>query len=383
MHSTLRDLFGQSSDRSRFFFAPGRVNLIGEHTDYTGGMVFPCAIDSGTTIEIRKSDDGRFRFASANLPQKLELDPSDLGKQSTAPWCNYPLGAIAQLRQAGLKIPGLEMHFSGNIPNGAGLSSSASVLLATSYAIHQILDTNHSLLDLAKLSQKAEWEYAGTQCGILDQFAVAMGKDEQAMELNCHTLDYRYVPLRLGDLSLVVTNTNQQRSVSDSEYNKRVSECELALKLLRKKMELSHLGDLTPELFNEHAGVLSGESTALRRTRHIVSENQRVRHAVEALEQDNFSQFGILMNHSHASLQQDFEVSSTQLDALVSIAQSLPYVLGSRLTGAGFGGCTISIVKSDSISMFKDEVTRGYKNATGLDPTFYEVKPSAGVRELL
>lgn len=374
--------FGTSDTNTRCFFAPGRVNLIGDHTDYTGGKVFPCAIDRGTTLVVRASRDGQFRFASSNFDSQFNLNPLELDRQPGGSWCNYPLGVIDQFRQLGLEVPGLEFLFSGNIPNGAGLSSSASILVATAYAINALTENALSNLEIAKLSQLAEWEYAGTQCGILDQFAVTMGKQGQAIELDCRSLDYRYVPLSLQSKSLVIANTNQQRRVSDSAYNDRVAECQLALELLKKRIDVSYLGEVSVEMLETHREVFNAEPVAHARARHVVTENRRVSDAVDALEANDFIQFGQLMNESHASLAKDFEVSSTELDSLVSAATDQLGVYGSRLTGAGFGGCTVSIVDTECVSEFKQQVGLKYTSETGLKASFYLMKPAAGVHEV-
>ncbi|MBX2835417.1 MAG: galactokinase [Gammaproteobacteria bacterium] len=374
--------YGENSSPVRSFFAPGRVNLIGDHTDYTGGKVFPCAIDSGTTLLLRPSTDGQLHLASTNFSERLSLPITHRDKLPDSHWGNYPLGVISLLAEEGFEIPGLELLYSGNIPNGAGLSSSASILVATAFALSKILTTPHTLIELAHLAQQAEWKFAGTQCGILDQFAVAMGKAAHAIELDCHSLNYRYVPLNLDELSLVVTNTNQRRAVSESAYNERVKECETALTLLQHSSNVTCLGEVSPELLKHHVTAFDDDPIALKRVRHIASENQRVTEAVAALENNDVQRFGELMNQSHTSLQQDFDVSSNELNALVQSAQSLNYVLGSRMTGAGFGGCTISLVARNRVEEFKTTVAASYREATNLEATFYIVQASNGVREV-
>ena len=374
--------FGHSEHAPQAFFAPGRVNLIGEYTDFTGGLVFPCGITQGTTLLIRRTHNRQYRFASTNFDATANLTHSETSQKQGDLWVNYPLGVFAEFAKRGIELDGFDCLYSGNVPNGAGLSSSASVEVVTAFAINSLLETAFSPIELVKISQSAENDFVGMQCGIMDQFAVAMAQQDHAMQLNCETLEYRQVPLHLEGLSIVVTNTNQRRELSESAYNDRVKECQRALELLSSVMPIDALGQLLPEQLNEHESVFANDAVALKRARHICEENARVRAAVPALESGNIEQFAQLMNASHDSLRDLFEVSSEPLNQLVNLARSQPSVLGSRLTGAGFGGCTVSLVASDKVETFKSAIAPAYMQATGLEATFYVISPGAGVRPL-
>ena len=374
--------FGRSKENALAFFAPGRVNLIGEYTDFTGGLVFPCAIERGTLLLIRPTHNGKYRFASTNFDLMAELDQSQLCQTYGDNWINYPLGVLDQFIKRGVSLNGFDCLYSGNVPNGAGLSSSASIEVVTAFALNSLLQTEFSLLDLVKMSQSAENDFVGMQCGIMDQFAVAMAKADHALQLHCGTLDYRQVPMNLGNLAMIVSNTNQRRELNESAYNDRVAECNRALEVLAPLCDISELGQLTPEQLAEHMTSLKDDPTALKRARHICEENARVKAAVPALEVGDVAQFGKLMDASHDSLRDLFEVSSEPLNQLVNLARQQPGVLGSRLTGAGFGGCTISLLPSSDVEAFKRTVGRGYTQATGLTADFYSVQAGDGVRRV-
>ncbi|TXC89456.1 galactokinase [Metabacillus litoralis] len=369
----------------RAFFAPGRVNLIGEHTDYNGGHVFPCALTFGTYALISKRNDRKVQFYSTNFPDigviSLSLDDTlTLNKEHD--WANYPKGVINEFFKKGIKLEqGFDMLFYGNIPNGAGLSSSASVELATAVALQAIYETDFSRVELVKMSQRAENEFVGVSCGIMDQFAIGMGQENQAILLNCQTLDYQYSPVVLQDASLVIANTNKRRALADSKYNERRSECERALKELQTEVSIESLGDLTPEQFEGYRHLIPNE-TDQKRAKHAVYENARTILAVEKLNNGDIAGFGQLMCDSHASLRDDYEVTGFELDTLVEEAVNQEGVIGSRMTGAGFGGCTVSIVKNEHIEKFIEDVGKNYRDKTGLTAEFYVANVGDGAKEI-
>jgi len=369
----------------RTFFAPGRVNLIGEHTDYNGGHVFPCALTFGTYALVAPRNDQSIRLYSVNFPNVgiIELSTQDqLEFQKEHDWANYPKGVIKEFtdRDNQLKT-GFDILYYGNIPNGAGLSSSASIELVTAVALQSILETTFSSVDLVKMSQHAENEFIGVSCGIMDQFAIGMGKEDHAILLNCQTLDYQYSPIVLENASLVIANTNKRRTLADSKYNERRSECERALSQLQKELSIQSLGDLTPEQFEQHRHLIENDVDQ-KRAKHAVYENARTILAVEKLQQGDIESFGQLMCDSHTSLRDDYEVTGFELDTLVDAALSQAGVIGSRMTGAGFGGCTVSIVKNDKIEEFIQEVGKRYNEKTGLTADFYVANVGDGAKEI-
>ncbi len=375
--------FGEQIDNSPVsFHAPGRVNLIGEHTDYTGGMVFPCAIDRGTLLLIRRNNTNQFRFASTNFDFSTELPAAEISKAQGDSWVNYPLGVIDQFKKRGINLDGLDCLYSGNVPNGAGLSSSASIEVVTAFAINELFNASLDNIELVKISQAAENEFVGMQCGIMDQFAVAMGKQNHALMLNCQTLHYRHVPLNLDDHAIVLINTNQRRELNESAYNDRVAECQRALTIVQQRVDVNSLGELRMEDFETTEDLFTDDPLAYRRARHVCSENTRVTAAVDALENNDLNAFGAMMKQSHQSLRDDFEVSSKPLDTLVDLASKHPGVLGARLTGAGFGGCTVNLMHQDALATFENAVANDYQQATGLTADFYIIKPSDGVGEM-
>ncbi|SDP95644.1 galactokinase [Litchfieldia salsa] len=366
------------------FFAPGRVNLIGEHTDYNGGHVFPCALSVGTYVIARRREDTNIRMYSKNFEDLgiIELDLGDLSYDEQHDWANYPKGVLKIFKDQDLKIEqGFDVLFYGNIPNGAGLSSSASIELATSVMLNTLFDLNVSMIDMVKLSQKAENEYIGVSCGIMDQFAIGMGKENHAILLDCETLKYEYSPVELGEASLVIANTNKRRGLADSKYNERRSECERALADLKSSLEISSLGDLTIDEFEKHKHLIQGEVDR-KRAEHAVYENERTKQAVICLKQGNIKEFGELMNQSHISLRDLYEVTGTELDALVESARSEEGVIGSRMTGAGFGGCTVSIVENGALDSFIKSVGEKYRTRTGIQADFYIVNVGNGASEI-
>ncbi len=380
------DTFGKGHDQGLgeplCFFAPGRVNLIGEHTDYTGGLVFPCGIDRGTVLIIRRTHRHRYRFASTNFDAMAELSKDEIGQTYGDTWINYPLGVLDQFTRHGVALTGVDCLFSGNIPNGAGLSSSASIEVVTAMALNELHAVGLSTLELVHVAMRAENDFVGMQCGIMDQFAVAMARRDHAVMLDCATLDYRQVPLELGDYRLVIANTNQRRELSESAYNMRVAECRRALSLLQARVRIGAMGELSEEALDANLDLFDDDPIALCRATHLATENARVRAAVPALESGDLAGFGELMNASHISLRDAFEVSSEPLDELVRLALREPDVLGSRMTGAGFGGCTVSLVPATGIERFVRSVGPGYQAATGLTADFLTVLPGAGVHRV-
>lgn len=375
------DLYGSQSINPGVYFSPGRVNLIGEHTDYNGGYVFPCALDFGTYLIIRKNGTDKLRFATTNFDDRgIVLLRTPVEKQDKH-WFNYPLGVIDQFQKKGVRFEGLDFLFSGEIPNGAGLSSSASIETVTAFALNDIFELGESRLDLVKLSQKAENQFVGVNCGIMDQFAVTMGKQNHAIFLNCATLDYELVPLVMNGHKLIISNTNKRRGLADSKYNERRSECETAVEILNEAQSLENLSQLNFSRFIELKDRISSE-TVYRRAKHVISENKRVLDAIEALKKNDLITFGGLMNASHDSLRDDYEVTGTELDTLVDEARKVTGVLGSRMTGAGFGGCTVSLVRDDAIEDFKIRVGKNYKQKTGLTADFYIAGVGDGTKKI-
>ena len=362
------------------YFAPGRVNLIGEHTDYNGGFVFPCALNFGTTLRIAPNHDGCLRFRSVNMEQAVEC-PID---REFAPlpdrnWINYPLGCIAQLAAlAGGLSTGYDMLFEGNVPLGAGLSSSASIEVVTAYAFNDLLGLGLNLTAIAKVAQQAEHTYAGVQCGIMDQFVASNGQKDHALFLKCDTLEFVQVPLRLDGVAIVITNSHSPHRLDSGTYNERVQACQKAVECIRAEVQIAYLSELSPETFERVQHTLT-DPVLLRRARHVVSETQRTKDAVQALQQGDLNRFGQLMNASHRSLRDDYEVTGTELDTLAQAAWQVEGVLGSRMTGGGFGGCTVSLVRQEAIEAFKQQVSRVYTEKTGLTAEFYIARTGDGV----
>lgn len=373
-----------TSSTPRSFFAPGRINLIGEHTDYNGGHVFPASISYGTYALVRTREDRLIRFFSMNFPDKgiIECDLTDLSFNEEHDWTNYPKGMIKYISEDSLKaLSGMDILFYGNIPNGAGLSSSASIEMVTGVLLEGLFDISIDRLDMIKLGQRVENEYIGVKSGIMDQFAIGKGKKHHAILLNCQTLEYDYAPIQLDDHVIMIINTNKQRTLMGSKYNERRAQCEEALKDLQTELHLQSLGDLTTEQFEKQKHLIQNE-TNLKRAKHVVYENNRTLKALELLRQGNLEQFGLLMNESHISLQYDYEVTGIELDTIVKAAWEQPGVLGARMTGAGFGGCAIAIVEKSKLDSFKDNVNKIYTNAIGYEASFYTASIGDGAREL-
>ncbi len=362
------------------FFAPGRVNLIGEHTDYNGGHVFPCALTIGTYGAARVRKDKKLRFFSMNFERLgvIESDLDDLKPSKEAGWTNYPKGVMWAFGEKGFKIPcGLDILLNGNIPNGSGLSSSASVEVLTGFILKEFFGFDVNNQDLALIGQFAENNFNGVNCGIMDQFAIAMGKRDHAIFLDTADLSYTYAPVKLEGAKIVIACSNKKRGLGDSKYNERRSECETALAELQKVVKIEGLGDLSEEQFEEHKSAIH-DSVRVRRARHAVYENQRTVKAVEALKANDIAQFGQMMNASHVSLRDDYEVTGIELDTLVEEAWKVEGVIGSRMTGAGFGGCTVSLVKDDAIDTFIKQVGEAYQAKIGYAADFYAVEIGDG-----
>jgi galactokinase len=373
--------YGNREDKPVLFFSPGRVNLIGEHTDYNGGFVFPCALNYGTYLLIRKTGGTKLRFSTVNFNDDADVLLNGLFVNSGKKWINYPLGVINEFLKRSIQISGLELLYFGDVPNGAGLSSSASIEMVTAVALNDMFSAGFSTLDLVKMSQRAENEFVGMNCGIMDQFAVGFGKKDNAIFLNCHTLAYENVPLVLNDNSLIITNTNKRRGLTDSKYNERRSECDKAVGLLQAYRPISNLSQLCTDDIHILDKYIS-DPVILKRARHVISENGRVLEAIKVLKNNNLARFGELMNQSHDSLKNDYEVTGPELDTLVYEGRKLPGVIGTRMTGAGFGGCTISIVKKSNSAKFMTGLASAYQARTGLTPEFYQPEIGNGAERL-
>ena len=377
-----RELFG-SAGEIRTFFAPGRVNLIGEHTDYNGGHVFPCALTMGTFAAVRKRGDRKLRFYSMNMPQTgvVESSLDDLVMKAGDDWANYPKGVVWAFGEKGYVIPaGFDMVVYGDIPGGAGLSSSAALEVLTGVALRGIFDLDVTRTGIALIGQFAENQFNGMNCGIMDQFASAMGRRDCAIFLDTATLEYEYVPVKLKGEKIIITNSNVKHSLVGSDYNTRRKESAAALKKLQAKLDIRSLGELDEAEFEAYKYLID-DDTERRRAKHAVYENQRTIKAVEALKADDLAAFGKLINASHRSLRDDYETSCPEVDILVEEAWKVPGVLGSRITGGGFGGCTVSIVKNDAVVEFEERVGRVYRKKTGITAAFYEAGVGAGARE--
>lgn len=369
----------------RTFFSPGRVNLIGEHTDYNGGFVFPCALDFGTYAVVRKREDKIFRMYSKNFENLgiIEFSLNELTYKKEDDWANYPKGVIKTFVDHNLDVnSGFDVLFFGNIPNGAGLSSSASIEVLVAVILKNLFNLNIDMVEMVKYCQIAENKFIGVNSGIMDQFAVGMGKKDKAILLDCNSLNYEYVPVELGNMSIVIANTNKKRGLADSKYNERRASCEAAVEELNKNgVNIKYLGELTVEEFEKIKHFIKDEEQ-LKRARHAVRENERTKEAVNVLKAGDIEKFGKLMNESHISLRDDYEVTGMELDSLVEAAWEENGVIGSRMTGAGFGGCTVSIVKNENVESFIKNVGEKYKRKTGLNASFYVANIGNGAGEL-
>lgn len=368
---------------AHIFFCPGRVNLIGEHIDYNGGQVMPCAISLGTTLLVAKNDDPIFRFHAANFPEATTVAINKEGYLKTgAEWFNYPLGVIHEFQKAGIEIGGLDFLFSGNLPIGSGLSSSASVEVLTGYALNEMYHGGMNNVDIAVLGKRVENDFMGLNSGIMDQFAVAMGKEGNAVLLNTGTLDYEYVPFEIGNYVLAIINSNKPRKLVESKYNERFDECRTALKKLQSKFDVEHLVQISMDDFKSHKDLLA-DPVLEKRVEHVIAENDRVLKAKVALSAGDIKTFGQLMYASHDSLQNLYEVSGMELDTIVDFCRTYKECIGARMTGAGFGGCAIALVKKKCFDDFAEKVCEAYEAATGYKPGVFSSVIAEGVRRII
>lgn len=382
MKQAFQEAYGKPA--TAVYFSPGRVNLIGEHTDYNGGSVFPCALSFGTYLLLAPNGTQAMRFKSLNMPEVVEVPLDKLTEPLPGKsWVNYPMGCMAWYVRQGHKFDqGLDILIWGNVPAGAGLSSSAALEVVAAFAANDFLGLNYNHTDFAKIGQLAEHEFAGVNCGIMDQFASSWGKKDHAIHLNCDTLEFEHVPVKLDGIKVVIANTHSPHHLDSGAYNDRVAQCHLALEQLRKvKPELKNLAELSEAEFKQIEGAIT-DPIAHKRARHVVGEVQRTADAVAALKAGDIVTFGKLMNASHVSLRDDYEVTGLQLDTMAEEAWKIEGVLGSRMTGGGFGGCTVSLVKDEAIETFKKQVGENYERITGIKPDFYVAEISDGARRL-
>lgn len=379
LQDKFKEIFGQENTKT--FFAPGRVNLIGEHIDYNGGLVMPCAITYGTTLLTATNKTGIFRFRSTNFPETLDIEIKNLYEKTGSAWFNYPLGVLHNFVKNNKHVEGLDMLFFGNLPIGSGLSSSASVEIVTAFAFNQLFNTGYSKLDLVKIGKLVENEFIGVNSGIMDQFAVTFGEQQKAIKLNCETLDYQAVDCNLGDHYLAIINTNKPRKLAESKYNERVQECEVALKSLQKELSINNLCDIDAATFQQHQSLIE-DATVLNRAKHVIEENDRVELAAKALAENRLADFGELMYASHDSLKKLYEVSGKELDTVVDFCLGYEHVTGARMTGAGFGGCAIALVKKHHFEDFSAKIAEYYTQEIGYAPSVYSSEIGDGVKEL-
>lgn len=379
LEKKFRERFNKNTEQ--FFFCPGRVNLIGEHLDYNGGEVMPCAISLGTYLCIAKNADKKLNFQCLNFPETASLHLQSSYSKTGKEWFNYPLGVINQLLQDDHTISGMDMFFYGNLPIGAGLSSSASIEVLTAFAISELFQLNIDKKDIAPLCKKAENEFIGVNSGIMDQFAVAMGKKDKAILLNCDTLAYEYLPFEIGGYALAIINSNKQRTLADSKYNERFTECGAALKLLKKELNVIHLCDISPDIFASHRYLINNPVLE-KRVLHVVTENERVKQAKAVLQSGDLKRFGELMYASHESLKELYEVSGKELDTIVEFCKTYNDCIGARMTGGGFGGCAIALVKKESFDDFAVKFTGYYKDKIGYGPEVFASEIGDGVKSL-
>lgn len=387
--SQFLSFFGGTEEGIRIFTSPGRVNLIGEHTDYNGGYVFPAALTLSTTVVARSRNDRIIKLIATDLKVMVEANLDDLGAYRSLKWGNYQLGVADELQKAGYKIMGCDLMFDDKVPLGSGLSSSAAIEIATAIALVSLGDKEYGRskkidkIEMAKITQLAEHNYVGVKCGIMDQFASAMGKKDHAIFLNCRDLSYELVPIRLSGYTLVIGNTNKKRSLGEGKYNERRAECEEGLSVLKKVLpQASCLGDISVSDFETYKNLIK-DPIIEKRVEHVIYENQRVLDSVKALKEGELERFGKLMNESHDSLRDLYEVTGKELDTMVNEARKIDGVLGSRMTGAGFGGCTVSLVRTDMVDVFIDRVGKAYKEEVGYEASFYISDIGDGGREIL
>ncbi|MBV8389153.1 MAG: galactokinase [Mucilaginibacter sp.] len=376
LHQQFQIIFNKEAEKA--YFSPGRVNLIGEHIDYNGGLVMPCAITFGTYVLVSPNNDHVFRFRSLNFDDKLDIPLKETYKKTGESWFNYPLGIIDYFLQDSHQLQGLDMLYYGDIPISSGLSSSASIEVVTAYMLNDLFNGGYTKLELVQLGKQVENVFIGVNCGIMDQFAVAFGEKDKALMLNCDTLEYEAVNTNLGDYVLAIINTNKPRKLAESKYNERVQECQTALKTLQQELDIQNLCDIDSGTFKKHQHLIT-EGTVLKRAQHVIEENDRVKLAAKALADGNLQSFGQLMYASHDSLKNLYEVSGKELDAVVEYSQTNPNVAGARMTGAGFGGCAIALVKESAFDTFSKEVTDYYTEKIGYAPSVYSSLIGDGV----
>lgn len=381
------EIYGGDESDLRVFSAAGRVNLIGEHIDYCGGKVFPAALNLRTAIVARKNGSDKIRLCATTVDDKVILDINGLDAYKNLKWGDYQAGVAYVMQQKGYKIVGCDLLYDTTVPFGSGLSSSASIEVATAMLFSTFSKeegvNDVDLVQLAVLSQLSENTYNGVNCGIMDQFASSLGQKDMAILLDCKTLDYKYIPLKLGDYSMVIANCNKKRSLQDSKYNERRGEVEQALEILQTVLpNASCLAEITPAQFDENCHLLEGKGRILDRAKHVVYECDRVLKSVKALQQGNIEEFGELLNQSHYSLRDLYEVTGKELDALTKYSREFDGCIGSRMTGAGFGGCTISLVKSDKVDAFISYVNENYAKEIGYEASFYKTSVENGAQEL-
>ncbi|WP_199139579.1 galactokinase [Pedobacter sp. ASV12] len=384
MKNQLTEVFNQhyQQDPAAAYFAPGRVNLIGEHIDYNGGLVMPCAITAGTWLLLAPNNEGMIRFKSVNFKDESSFPLQNSYEKTGGEWYNYPLGIINELQDQDWKLTtGLDLLYYGNIPIGSGLSSSASIEVLTAYALNDYYQLGHDKLELVKLSKKVENEFIGVNSGIMDQFAIAFGEANKALVLNCDTLKYKVVDCQLGDYILAIINTNKTRELSESKYNERVAECQEALKALQQEININYLCELNAEKFALHSHLIAND-TVLKRATHVVRENDRVHSAAKALNAGELEEFGRLMYASHQSLKELYEVTGKELDAVVDFCKTYEHVIGARMTGAGFGGCAIALLKKGYEEDFAKHLTEDYVTKIGYPAAIYVHAIGDGVKTL-
>ncbi|HTI57541.1 galactokinase [Mucilaginibacter sp.] len=378
-----KDLYGEykkifNKDAENAYFSPGRVNLIGEHIDYNGGLVMPCAITFGTYVLVSPNNDNVFRFRSLNFDDKLDVPVKDGYRKTGEIWFNYPLGIIDHFLAEHNKVTGLDLLYYGDIPISSGLSSSASIEVVTAYMLNDLFECGYSKLELVQLSKKVENVFIGVNCGIMDQFAVAFGEKDKALMLNCDSLEYKAVESNLGEYVLAIINTNKPRKLAESKYNERVQECQAALKALQQELDIHNLCDINTDTFEKYKHLIT-DPVVLKRATHVIEENDRVKLAAEALAASDLAEFGQLMYASHDSLKNLYEVSGKELDAVVEYSQTNPDVAGARMTGAGFGGCAIALVKETGFDKFSKEVSDYYTSKIGYAASVYSSLIGDGV----
>ena len=376
LYPEFKNLFNKEVGNA--WFSPGRVNLIGEHIDYNCGLVMPCAITFGTYVVAALNNDNVFRFRSLNFDDKLDIPLQPDYKKTGESWFNYPLGIIEYFLKDGSQLQGLDLLYYGDIPISSGLSSSASIEVVTAYALNELFNCGYSKLELVKLAKEGENVFIGVNCGIMDQFAVAFGEKDKALMLNCDTLDYKAVDTNLGEYVLAIINTNKPRKLAESKYNERVQECQAALKALRQELDIQNLCDIDSATFKRHQHLIT-DAVVLKRATHVIEENDRVKLAAEALAGGDLAEFGKLMYASHDSLKNLYEVSGKELDAVVEYSKTNPNVAGARMTGAGFGGCAIALVKDSAFDQFSKAVSAYYTDKIGYAPSVYSSLIGDGV----